>query len=199
MIEVGSSRSSSIVVAGSVVRVLRASTSVTLAPSWATRRPVTTRPLVVTAAYWRYGVADDRAGIDDVRQQRGVSSRADAGQVGSDLTPLAEQLVAGCTVLAEQLPAPRAVARPGAEVVVQAADLGQFLLRGAGLDPAPVLAHQGVELRVAVQRHWPQLIDGHLRRGDRRADRPSPERPGRSPAGRAGLAHPSSEDGGAFG
>ena len=53
MIEVGSSRSSSISLRDNVVRVLRASTRVTLALSWAATTPVATRPLVVIATYWR--------------------------------------------------------------------------------------------------------------------------------------------------
>ena len=59
-----------------VVRRFWASTRVTLPPSCATSRPLTIRPLAVTAAYCRYGVRTTAPGSTMLAKSAVVSPRA---------------------------------------------------------------------------------------------------------------------------
>ena len=68
----------------------------------------------------------------------------------------------GAAVLREEGLTAGDIAAPGPEVVVEPADLGQFLLRRARLHAAPVLADDGVNPRVAEQSEEPDLFNAAL-------------------------------------
>ena len=91
------------------------------------------------------GRGDDRAdesfanlgaGVDDVEEHRVEVVAAVGGQVGPDLSSLAEESMTAGTLLVEDLLARLGNARAGTDDGGQAVDLGVQLGRGGGLDRA---------------------------------------------------------------
>src|SRR5437588_4914030 len=82
------------------------------------------------------------------------------------------------------------VAGGGAQVVVEAAHVGQLFFRRAGSDVAPMLADQVVELAVLEQGDFPQFFDRHLGGGQSAGVNLRQERQGKGFAAEEKLTRP---------
>ena len=93
--------------------------------SCSTTTPESTRPSVMATIERREALADLGAGVDDVQEHRLQVVAAVGGQVGPDLSPLAEEGVAASTLLVEDLLARLGNAGAGANDGGQPVDLAR--------------------------------------------------------------------------